>query len=415
MLMAEMMFTLTMEVEYPDLESPDYLINPQQKVMVAETSEGITLSLINNEDNRTLKRWVSTNKFRIRAKDEHEKEWDVISTGFGNSLKLKGNKRDNDTNQDVIVMREAEDDGYTFWEKVVCVPKATSDNSKRKLPNFMRSKTTRTESGSAVISTGPGGDQNDYRPKYIFMLLKAIFLLAIVTASVVFYYKKEHILNDKILSWYIFSSLAIITIGSMVYDYLFTETMNKTWTMLAHLSLFLGLFLLSLMYISYWPVSTYGIYLPFFIAPVFLTFHDTSTIPSYIKKLSEITGLDGAEYYLPFVLIYRMALMIVVLLMASKLEGEFSARWWTIWIIFGTARSIYLILVWYSLWNHNIPNTNDDNSSDSQYYIRGASILYLLHSPQYYFRVYTLLNILSYVALMIFGTFVSLTLDEIWD
>jgi hypothetical protein len=246
----------------------------------------------------------------------------------------------------------------------------------------------------------PDRNQNDYRPKCIFMLLEMTFLLAIVAASVFFYCKKEQMLNDEILSWYIFSSFAIITIGSMVYDYLFTETMNKTWTMLAHLSLLLGLFLLSLMYISYWPISTYGIYLPFFIAPVFFTFHDTSAIPPYIKKLSEITGLDGAEYYLPFVLIYRMALIIVVLLMASKLEDEFNARWWTILIIFGIAHSIYLILVWYSLWNYKIPNPNNNDNS--------------LHSPQY-IRVYTLLSILSHIAFMLFGMFVSLMLDEILD
>jgi hypothetical protein len=241
-------------------------------------------------------------------------------------------------------------------------------------------------------------DLSGYRLKCIFMLVNVLFLLAIVAASVFFYCKREQMLNDEILSWYIFSSLAIITIGSMVYDYLFTEIMNKTWTMLAHLSLLLGLFLLSLMYISYWPISTYGIYLPFFIAPVFFTFHDTSTIPPYIKKLQEIAGPDGAEYYLPFVLIYRMALMIVVLLVASKLEDEFSVRWWIIWIIFGAARSIYLILVWYSVWNYKIQNP-DDNS---------------LHSPRH-IRVYTLLNILFHAVLMIFGTFVSLTLDEMLD
>jgi hypothetical protein len=361
--MEKMKLTLTMEVEYPDLKSLGHLINPQQKVIVAETPKDITMSFIVKGDKyyQILKR-VSTNTFRIRAKDNDGIEWDVISTGFGDSLKLKRKKRDNDGNHYVTVTWVAEDDDHSIMVK-----------------KYQE-------------------DLNGYRLKCIFMLVKVLFLLAIVVVSVFFYYKKEQMLNDEILSWYIFSSLAIITIGSMIYDYLFTETMNKTWTMLAHLSLLLGLFLLSLMYISYWPVSTYGIYLPFFIAPVFLTFHDTSAIPPYIKKLPMIAGIDGAEYYLPFVLIYRMALMTVVLLMASKLEDEFSVRWWTILIIFGTARSIYLILVWYSLWNYKIQNPND-NSLDSLRHI----------------KVYTLLNILSHIAFMFFGMFASLILDEILD
>jgi hypothetical protein len=97
--MGEMTFTLTMEVEYTNLKSPGQLINPQQKVMVTETPEGITLSFITEGDKhyQILKR-VSTNTFRIRAKDNDGIEWDVISTGFGDSLKVKRKERDNDGN-----------------------------------------------------------------------------------------------------------------------------------------------------------------------------------------------------------------------------------------------------------------------------------------------------------------------------
>jgi hypothetical protein len=161
-------------------------------------------------------------------------------------------------------------------------------------------------------------------------------------------------------------------------------------------SLLLGLFLLVLMYMSHWPFSTYGIYLPFFMVPVFLSFHNISAIPSYIKDLPKIVGLDGAECHLLFVFIYNMALMIVVLLTASKLEGEFNASWWTISTVFSVAYSLYLMWLGYVLYEHNNNKVLSRNN---------------LSYPLLHARVHIILDILSQFILIIFLPLISLMIE----
>jgi hypothetical protein len=171
-------------------------------------------------------------------------------------------------------------------------------------------------------------------------------------ALVFFHLKNKQILDDETSSWCIFSSLIITTLFKMIINRFSTEIRDKIWSILVNSSLLLGLFLLVLIYMSHWPFSTCGIYLPFFMVPVFLPFHDISATPPYIKKLSKIAGLDGAECHLLFVFIYNMALMIVVLT-ASKLEEEFNAPWWTTSTVFSVAYSLYLMWLEYALYKYN--------------------------------------------------------------
>jgi hypothetical protein len=128
LILKKMKFTLTIEVESHDPESLGHLINPRQKVMVAETPKGIALSFtIKGDKHYQILERASMNTFRIRTKDNDGIKWDVISTGSRDSLKLERKARDND----------------------------------------------------------------GYRPKCILMLVKVLFLWAIVVVSVFFYYKKE--------------------------------------------------------------------------------------------------------------------------------------------------------------------------------------------------------------------------------
>jgi hypothetical protein len=181
----------------------------------------------------------------------------------------------------------------------------------------------------------------------------------------------------------------------MILNCFSTETKDKIWNILVDYSLLLGLFLLVLMYMSHWPFSTYGIYLPFFMASVFLPFHDVSAIPHYTNELPKIAGLDGAECHLLFVFIYRIALMIVVLLTASKLEGEFNASWWTILTVFSVAYGLYLMWLWYTLHEYENKVLSRNNLS------------YPLHA-----RVHIILNILSQFILIVCLPFISFTIES---
>jgi cation transport ATPase len=324
--------------------------------------------------------------------------------------------------QSGVARKKVTDDGYKIIEQEKKVSEGdptmvTSDNSETESVNsgtesvnsetesvnpnnntIIKLKEVKLETGSHSTEKKSKLDeyQNDYHPKCIFVLLKVIFLLAILVVLVFFHLKNKQILDDETSSWCIFSSLIITTLFKMIIDCFTTEIRDKIWSILVNSSLLLGLFLLVLMYMSHWPFSTYGIYLPFFMVPIFLPFHDISAIPSYIKELPKIAGLYGAECHLLFVFIYNMALMIVVLLTASKLEGEFNAPWWTILTVFSVAYSLYLMWLGYALYEHNNNKVSSHNN---------------LSYPPLHARVHIILDILSQFILIISLPLISLMIE----
>jgi hypothetical protein len=134
-------------------------------------------------------------------------------------------------------------------------------------------------------------DRNqDNCPKVVFGLLKEIFLFASMVTLACFYCKKEQLLDGEVSDWIFFSSLAIMRICKITFGCFSTETKDKTWTILAYLSLLLGLFIIVLMYMNHWPFNTFAIlYLPFFfcVVPMFLSSHDASAISPYITWTDE--------------------------------------------------------------------------------------------------------------------------------
>jgi hypothetical protein len=342
---------------------------------------------------------------KLKAINQRDKKkWDVISE-LGSSLKLQRVEYVN--GKRCMIVMKAINGGC---DTITVTSGKSETESKKNLDNekFTKSEGSVKNVEQQLYSTEGSltsynrkyveldEDQNDYRPKCIFVLLKGMFLLAIMGALDFFYLKNKQILGDETSNWCILSSLIITTLFKMIIDCLSTEIRDKIWSILVNSSLLLGLFLLVLMYMSHWPFSTYGIYLPFFMVPIFLPFHDISAIPSYIKELPKIAGLYGAECHLLFVFIYNMALMIVVLLTASKLEGEFNAPWWTILTVFSVAYSLYLMWLGYALYEHNNNKVSSHNN---------------LSYPPLHARVHIILDILSQFILIISLPLISLMIE----
>jgi hypothetical protein len=191
---ASMALSLTIVVEYFGLKSLDYFIKPTTMVIVVETPEGRTMVYMVKDDTDppTLELVRVKSSYNLKAiYTEDLSEWDVISK-FGNSLVLRGEEKENNGEPSVMVLTVI-NDGCNIIEQEKKVPKGdptmvTSDNSETESENpddnkFIKSKNLVKKPFPTLYIRNYvklDKDQNDYRLKCIFLLLKVIFLLAIM-------------------------------------------------------------------------------------------------------------------------------------------------------------------------------------------------------------------------------------------